>query len=62
MIGVLMPSPVVHPICRTTQDLAFSICFGWGRMTALGVDVVEDDQLDIQSLLPSMRHHRPAQL
>ena len=27
-------------------------------MTALGVDVVEDDRLDIQSLLPSMCHHR----
>ena len=31
-------------------------------MTALGVDVVEDDRLDIQSLLPSMCHHRPAHL
>jgi len=24
-IGVFMPSPVVHPACRTTQDLAGSV-------------------------------------
>jgi len=30
-IGVFMPSPVVHPTCRTTQDLAGSVRLGLDR-------------------------------
>jgi len=36
----------------------FSLWFGRGGMSMLGVDVVEDGRLDAQSLLPPTWHHQ----